>query len=86
MFGEYLPGLEKTPLPTVVLFHRRILPGRSLWALLTPKHHDYYFAFADKSVGAQSDELKTLVRKILRSQGVASEGERLAIDNLPDDS
>lgn len=74
VFGEYLPGIERSPIPTVYLYHQKVLSGRSIWALIVPKYHEFFFAFVDKSVGARNDELMALTRKILRSKYGNQEG------------
>jgi hypothetical protein len=80
VFGEYLTGLDKSPIPMVFLYHERVLAGRSIWALYIPKNHEYYFAFVDKSKGAFHDELLTLARKILKSKDSSSgENEKISI-------
>ena len=59
------------------------MPGRSVWALITPKHHQYYFAFVDKSKGSQHDELLMLFRKHLKAKGIPNyEGEKISIDHF----
>ena len=70
VFGDYLPNLERTPVPIVHLLHEKILPGRSVWALVVPRYHEYYIAFVDKSQGMQTDELLTLFRKLLKNKGI----------------
>ena len=54
-YGEYLTGIERLPIPTVYLFYQKVLPGRTFWAIIIPKYHEYFFIFADKSKGAQND-------------------------------
>lgn len=39
VFGDYLPNLERSPLPIVHLIHEKVITGRSIWALVIPKHH-----------------------------------------------
>ena len=55
VYGDYLPNLERTPLPMVHLIHQKVMSGRSVWALIIPKDHEYSLAFVDKSKGAQHD-------------------------------
>ncbi len=55
IFGEYLSEVERLPIPTVFLFHQKVLSGRTFWALIIPKYHEYFFIFVDKSKGAQND-------------------------------
>jgi len=55
VYGDYLPNLERTPLPMVHLIHQKVMSGRSVWALIIPKYHEYSLAFVDKSKGAQHD-------------------------------
>ena len=39
VYGDYLPNLQKTPLPTVHLIYEKVMVGRSVWALVIPKYH-----------------------------------------------
>jgi hypothetical protein len=50
--------------------HDNVLVGRSIWALIIPKYHEYFIVFTDKSTGAQQDELLTLFRKTLKSKNI----------------
>jgi hypothetical protein len=85
MFGEYLPGLERSPIPTVFLYHQKVLAGRTYWALIIPKYHEYFFIFVDKSKGAQNDELMTIARKALKSIENSTGNEKISIENYNED-
>lgn len=85
IYGDYLPHLERSPLPLVHLVHEKVIVGRSLWALIIPKYHEYIFAFVDKSKGSQHDELLTLARKTLKNKAVPNpEAEKISIEHYSD--
>jgi hypothetical protein len=69
-------------LPVVHLVHEKVLVGRSIWALIIPKYHEYVFAFVDKSKGLSNDELLTLARKILKNKDMPNpESEKISIEH-----
>jgi hypothetical protein len=67
------------PIPTVYLFHQKVLSGRTFWALIIPKYHEYFFIFVDKSKGAQNDELLTIARKTLKNIEGSTGSEKISI-------
>lgn len=86
VYGDYLPNLERSPLPVVHLVHQKVMPGRYIWVLIIPKSHEYIFAFADKSKGSQHDELLTLARKTLKAKEVPdSESAKISIEHYSED-
>lgn len=80
-----MPGIERSPIPTVYLYHQKVLSGRSIWALIVPKYHEFFFAFVDKSIGARNDELMALTRKTLRAKYGNQEGEKISMQNYSED-
>jgi hypothetical protein len=81
-----LPGIDRSPIPTVYLYQQKVLPGRSIWALIIPKYHEYIFAFADKSIGGLQDELRSLARRCLKNKQKSNDNEKISIENYSDDS
>ena len=66
----------------VHLIHEKVLAGRSVWALVVPRYHEYFFIFVDKSKGAQHDQLLTLFRKMLKTMNIENpESEKIIIQH-----
>lgn len=65
------------------LIHEKVLLGRSIWALVNPRNHEYYLAFVDKSKGSQHDDLLKLFRKSLKSMNIPNpESEKISIEHF----